>query len=414
MVYRVDGVRTAIALALGLSPVLAGCTARVEDGSGGTSGVSTGMPSSSSGGAQSSGPIVDSTGSIDDGSTSEHTGSSSGSLDTSGGPARVCTAAGYPNVSYCFGAPNSAGECVCEGECQWEAARTAGELFADPGCGFIFSQMVCTEIWEGQCCFTANVFEDFCGGKGRPLIVDEQPRVASLVAGDAWGAGGAAMVRPAVAAHWLEAALDEHASVASFARFALELVSVGAPADLLADTAAAMRDEVRHAELAFALARRFGADAFQPGPLHCGPARSTSLEDVVVATVHEGCVGETLAAAHAELAAQRASDPVVASALKEIAADEARHAALAWRVVQWALSIDPSLREAVAEAFAASTALDMAPTQPVAAGLEAYGVLGAQAVEDVRTQTLRDTVRPFAEALLSRRSDRRAHAGSPA
>lgn len=322
----------------------------------------------------------------------------------------MCTALAYPNVDFCFGSPNSTGECVCEGECQWAAASLAHETFPDPGCGFLFNQVVCTEVWEDQCCFTASVFDDFCGGKGRPLIVDDHPRVASLVPGDAWGACGPEEARPAVAAHWLEAALDEHASVASFARFALELISVGAPADLLVDTATAMRDEIRHAELALALAGRFGAEPQQPGPLNAGPARSTSLEDVVVATVHEGCVGETLAAAHAELAAQRASDPAVVSALEEIAADEARHAALAWRVVQWALSVDPSLHDAVAQAFAASSALDMTAKEPTGAGLEAYGVLGAAAIEAVREQTLRETVEPFAKALLSRRTESRAHA----
>lgn len=370
------------------------------------------MASSSGGVPKTTGPIMDDTGSEDDGGTSDATGDSTGSLDT-GGSARTCNALAYPNVDFCFGTPNSAGECVCEGECSWQAVAVAGETYRDGGCGFVFNQTVCTEVWEGQCCYTASLYDDFCG-KGRPLIVDERPHAAALVPGGAWGSRARASNRPAVAAHWLEAALEEHASVASFARFALELMSVGAPADLLADTATAMRDEVRHAELAFALAGRFGAEAVQPGPLHTGPARGTSLEDVVVATVREGCVGETLAAAHAELAAQRASDPVVVSALKEIAADEARHAALAWRVVQWALSVDPSLHEAVEEAFAASSALEMAPKELTDAGLEAYGVLGSEAIEDVRTQTLRDTVRPFAEALLSRRSDRPAHAGSPA
>ncbi len=412
MVYRADGVRAAIALALGLSPAVVGCTARVVDSSGDTSHSGIGRPSSSTGGSESTGPIVDDTGSAETSSTG-WSDVSTGFLDTSGGPVRTCTAVDYPNVDFCYGSPNSVGECICDGQCQWQAALLASETYPNPGCGFLYNQTLCTEIWEDQCCFTASVYEDFCGGKGRPLMVDDHARVASLVPGNGWGTCVRQEVQPAVAAHWQEAALEEHASVASFARFALELISVGAPAELLADTAAAMRDEVRHAELALALAGRFGAQPLQPGPLDAGPARSTSLEDVVVATVHEGCVGETLAAAHAELAAHRASDPAVVSALREIAADEARHAALAWRVVQWALSIDPSLRGAVARAFAESTGLDMTVKEPAGAGLEAYGLLGAEAIEAVREQTLQDTVRPFAEALLSSRSDRQAHAVSP-
>ncbi len=353
----------------------------------------SGASSSSSGTAGSTGPIVEAT-------SGTGADSSTGSLETSGGPFRTCSASGYPNVDFCFGTANSVAECTCDGECQWQAVAHAGETFPNPGCGFVYNQTLCTELWDGQCCYTANLFDDICG-KGRPLMVDEHAKVASLVPGDGWGQQSAAQARPDVAAYWLDVGLEEHASVASFARFALELVSVGAPANLLGDTATAMRDEVRHAELAFALAGRFGAEALQPGPLHAGSSRSTSLEDVVVATVHEGCIGETLAAAHAELAAQRASDPSVVAALKEIAADEAEHAALAWRVVQWALRVDPSLSRAIARAFATSSALDVATKETPPVGCEAYGILGAQDVEHIRAVTLRETVRPFAEALLS-------------
>lgn len=408
MDYRLDGVRTAIALALGLSPAVVGCSARVMDDGGERNGGTESPPGSTSG-PGSTGAVVDDTGSSDDSGSSWSSGDSTGSLDTSGGAIRSCNADGYPYVDFCFGTPNSEDECVCEGDCQREASTLAWETFPDPGCGFFYNQTVCAEIWEGQCCFTASVYDDFCG-KGRPLIVDDRPHVASPVLGDGWGTQTPVEVRPAVAEYWLDAALEEHASVASFARFALELLSVGAPAELLADTATAMRDEVRHAELALALARRFGALPLQPGPLDSGPARSVALEDVVVATVREGCIGETLAAAQAELALQRATDPAVVSALQEIAVDEARHAALAWRVVQWALSVDPSLRGAVERAFATSTDLDVAPKFPLESGLEGYGVLGAEATEAVRLQTLRETVRPFADALLNGRSDRRARA----
>ena len=52
-------------------------------------------------------------------------------------------------------------------------------------------------------------------------------------------------LRSAVADAWVRDALAEHASVASFARCMLELMSVGAPPQLLSAAALAANDEVR-------------------------------------------------------------------------------------------------------------------------------------------------------------------------
>ncbi len=67
-------------------------------------------------------------------------------------------------------------------------------------------------------------------------------------------ARGGSPERAALGAAWLRNALMEHASVAALARFTLELLAVGAPADLIRDSNAAASDETRHAELCFALA----------------------------------------------------------------------------------------------------------------------------------------------------------------
>ncbi|MCA9546694.1 MAG: ferritin-like domain-containing protein, partial [Myxococcales bacterium] len=55
--------------------------------------------------------------------------------------------------------------------------------------------------------------------------------------------------RARLADHWTRQALAEHASVASFARFALHLMAVGAPPDLLVATHQAGLDEIEHARL---------------------------------------------------------------------------------------------------------------------------------------------------------------------
>lgn len=395
MDYRTLGVRRTIAIALGLSPAL-GCTPRVVDDEGvvASSGASmTGdpRPNPTTGGTDSQGTA-----------TTGDDESSSGFGSTGFGRNECQSPMGYPFVDFCMGEPQG-GVCECDDACQWQAVTIAVETFpSSGGCGYYPAQVACETVWGDSCCYTVTVYEDVCG-KGRPLLVDGHAQVAEVRCSADWTDASTRLEVPEAAAYWLRAGLEEHASVASFARFALELVAVGAPPELLADCAAAMRDEVRHAELAFGLARYFGAERSGPGPLDSGPARSSALRDVVVATVREGCIGETLAAAQAELAATRATEPSVVAALREIAADEARHAALAWRVVQWALSVDPSLRAVVSSAFAEADALQLRPADPFSDAFEDYGVLSGEAVAAVRARTLDDTVRPFAAALLTTR-----------
>jgi hypothetical protein len=110
-------------------------------------------------------------------------------------------------------------------------------------------------------------------------------------------------------------------------------------------------------------------------------------------------VNETLAAAVAAEAALRATGDD-ARLLGRLAADEQRHAALAWKTLKWLLSVHPELRQAAIEEFA----------RPVAVGAEgAYGILdGAQQLE-VAERTMRQVVLPCAARLLS--SAQQAHAG---
>ena len=144
--------------------------------------------------------------------------------------------------------------------------------------------------------------------------------------------------RQSAAQRWRLAGLTEHASVASFSRASLELMAVGAPADLLADTHQAALDEIRHAKVAFGLAQYFGGDAAAPGPLPIGTvAVATSLAELAARTYTEGCVGETLSVARVQLQLL-AGDflPEEEAAMRAVFADEARHSALAWRTVAWA------------------------------------------------------------------------------
>ncbi|MCB9665176.1 MAG: ferritin-like domain-containing protein [Alphaproteobacteria bacterium] len=230
---------------------------------------------------------------------------------------------------------------------------------------------------------------------GRPVTGPDGPIVARAVPGASWGAGGAVETRAldradraAAAAWWQRTALEEHASVAAFARLALELLAHGAPADLLLRTQLAGAEEVVHAQEAFALAATLGAPA-RPGPLALPPRAVPDLPALAVETLVEGAVNETLAAV---LAAERlavATDPAVRAALERVVADESRHAALGWAVVAWAR------REGGAAVDAALA--DVALRPPVAAAepcIPSHGLLGTVGVARALDHAWRAVVQP--------------------
>jgi hypothetical protein len=190
----------------------------------------------------------------------------------------------------------------------------------------------------------------------------------------------------------------EHASIAAFARFSLQLLALGAPPDLVAAAAAAMADETRHAELCFELASRYGARDCGPGPLALeGAFEAVDLGSIVELVLEEGCIGETSAALEARWAAEAASEPPVREVLERIAADEERHAALAFRFVAWALARNPSLLPRV-QARLRTLAIEqphcaaVEPPHPLAAELAAHGVLSAEAHLAARMAALHDIV----------------------
>ena len=153
---------------------------------------------------------------------------------------------------------------------------------------------------------------------------------------------------------WSRDATAEHASIAAFARFTLELLTVGAPATFVEDAQRAALDEIEHARLCFSLAGRHAAgEAIGPAALPLdGLTLRNELADVAAATVEEACCAETFAALVAVRALERCCDREAYAALDRIASDEMRHAELAWRFVAWALGVgDTRVRDAVVRAF---------------------------------------------------------------
>ena len=146
--------------------------------------------------------------------------------------------------------------------------------------------------------------------------------------------------RARLAEEWTKVGLMEHASIAAFARFTLQLMSLGAPADLVERSNAATSDETLHAKLAFTIASAYAGRDVGPGRLDVrGALEGGSLEEILINVIREGCIGETVAAVEAAEALEHAVDPMVRDALARISKDELRHADLAWQFVRWAIEI---------------------------------------------------------------------------
>lgn len=282
------------------------------------------------------------------------------------------------------------------------------------------------EVYEqdGQCCRLLEGYVDCCDG--RPFIVHDEARTASAVVRRDWCGserprveGLSAAMRAELAAAWQADGLMEHASIASFSRFVLHLVALGAPPELVRQAQQALADEIEHARSCFALASVYAGAPVGPGPLAVDEALAgpVTLVTAAVAAVREGCIGETLAAYQAEVAAAGAREPVTRRMLEGIAADEARHAALAWRFVAWAMEQGGApVREAVARAFAehGEALVRREPERPELDGeaWRAHGRLLPREQAEVLARGRAEIVLPCARALL--RSPAAAQPAAPA
>lgn len=140
---------------------------------------------------------------------------------------------------------------------------------------------------------------------------------------------------------WLADAAMEHASIASFARFVLELEKVGAPARLVDAARRAGLDEIEHTRLCLAMASRCDRSraTFVPGELElAGITIRGRLDLVAAAAADEACVGETYSTLSAWRRYDEETDAVARKTLAQIAFDEARHAELGWTFVAWAIA----------------------------------------------------------------------------
>lgn len=220
---------------------------------------------------------------------------------------------------------------------------------------------------------------------GRPWMIDGINSAAPCLVGEGWAKPIAGTLprsrkdREAALERWVADARSEHASVAAFARLTLDLMAHGAPASLISDVSAAMMDEVRHATDAFAVASALAGEPLTAGPLPTRQDATPTLIELAVATAIEGGIGETIAAATAAARLAVATDPVVRATLARVVEEETAHAALGWRIVDWAIAQGgDAVRDAVEAAVAAKVAsLPMPDEERLVAS---HGLCGAAAL----------------------------------
>lgn len=136
-----------------------------------------------------------------------------------------------------------------------------------------------------------------------------------------------------IASHLARMAFYEAASVTAFEILHGELSAHAAPPALLRSLRRARADEVKHAELAARLARRFGGEVIAPR-VRRSP-RPRALVQIALENAREGCGRELLGALMGLHQAENAGDASLRAFYATIARDEARHAAVALRLHDW-------------------------------------------------------------------------------
>jgi hypothetical protein len=145
----------------------------------------------------------------------------------------------------------------------------------------------------------------------------------------------------------------EAASIPAFRMLRRELARHGAPRELLEAADNAGRDEVRHARSMARLAKRFGVAPNSVVVRRSSAKTIRSLEAFAIDNAIEGCARETFGALVATWQANHARDPEIASAMREIAEDETKHAALAWATARFVYArLKPAEKTRATRAFA--------------------------------------------------------------
>ncbi|MBC8071525.1 MAG: hypothetical protein IAG13_24570, partial [Deltaproteobacteria bacterium] len=242
--------RIDVAIAAGF--VLAGCSDRAigdDSGAGGTSEGSTGGPGGTSVGT-SMGTSVSTTVSVtsagDSSSTTFDSDEAEGdedqpsfdvgvALDVAPLPPFDCDVPPPFELGGCGGNGEYEQMWICtapstEGDCLPPDDASVVELMQDcaGNCGSLDSDACGPSLdLEGACCYWALGESGQC--PGRPFMIDGHARLAATIPGTGWLETTRVDPQPhdaALAAAWLYDARTEHAAIASFARFSMQLLAL--------------------------------------------------------------------------------------------------------------------------------------------------------------------------------------------
>ena len=244
---------------------------------------------------------------------------------------------------------------------------------------------------------------------GRPFLIESEPRRASAIARGDWtttlglelgdfGDNLSPAHREQLADGWRQIALMEHASVAAFARFSMQLLALGAPASLVHASSQAMVDETRHAQLAFGIVNILSGSAEGPGPLSMDSAMTDiDLEEIAMLVLLEGCIGETCAALEASWASEQCPGPL-GDILDGIASDETRHSELAWQFIQWGIEQKPEIAPRLLER-ALTESRKVSQPSPNEDWIAGFGLVPGSQRHQLRAMPFEDIVIPCLSAL---------------
>lgn len=299
-------------------------------------------------------------------------------------------------------------------DCPTDATAAADLLYAGgASCGVQEPTLVSQSDRDCTYEYTCRV----CCGYGRPFLDPSgAPALAGTAPGAAWardpGAPDVSSLDPserrAIGEYWLQNARAEHSSVAGFNRFVLDLLSHGAPPELVARAQAAASQELRHALDCFRLASAYLGRPVGPGPLDMGghAVIAKSVAELAAWTARDGAVGETLASYLAGRALGDAKDPAVREALERIVRDETEHAELAWATIQWAVETGgPEVCDAVRRVFA-NLGAPLAHTGEWAPRFAAHGVPCPDDEAAAAARCIARVILPVADELLRAASGR--------
>lgn len=160
---------------------------------------------------------------------------------------------------------------------------------------------------------------------------------------------------------WLERCRNELDVSAHFVHVQRSLDALGSAPELRALGAAAISEELRHAELCFVMAKRYLEQevSFPDSPVATRPCFPNCDERTshLLTVVQHCCFSETIASAYLKACRLEATDDEVKPVLSELLADEISHSRIGWGVLATATAFERATLKQVSGGLLRSAAI---------------------------------------------------------